>query len=184
MSAIGSHHSARMLEDRWLTPPWILDALGPFDLDPCAAPEPRPWPTAARHITRPDDGLSVGWDGRVWLNPPYSDQVGKWLGRLAGHPGGGTALIFARTETAWFREHIWQHATALLFLVGRLHFCHPSGRMARANAGAPSVLIAYGRNDAEQLGASGLPGVFTRDWILTGSAAPGQQPVLFGGDAA
>lgn len=21
----------------WLTPPWMLDMLGPFDLDPCAA---------------------------------------------------------------------------------------------------------------------------------------------------
>ena len=30
----------------WITPPWILRALGPFDLDPCAADQ-QPWPTAA-----------------------------------------------------------------------------------------------------------------------------------------
>lgn len=30
-----------MKSDIWLTPPHILDALGPFDLDPCA-PDPRP----------------------------------------------------------------------------------------------------------------------------------------------
>lgn len=57
--AIGSHHSARILEERWLTPPSILTALDPFDLDPCAAPEPRPWPTADRHITRSEDGLTA-----------------------------------------------------------------------------------------------------------------------------
>ena len=24
--------------DNWYTPRWIIDALGPFDCDPCAAP--------------------------------------------------------------------------------------------------------------------------------------------------
>jgi hypothetical protein len=75
--AIGSHQSARMLEERWLTPPGIIGALGPFGLDPCAAPEPRPWPTAARHITRPDDGLAADWgQDRVFLNPPSLSELG------------------------------------------------------------------------------------------------------------
>jgi len=43
---IGSHQSAAMMKDEWLTPPDIIKALGPFDLDPCA-PIVRPWPTAA-----------------------------------------------------------------------------------------------------------------------------------------
>ena len=81
--AIGSHQSARMLTDTWLTPPEILEALGSFDLDPCAAPDPRPWPTAAWHIARPADGLAATWAGRVWLNPPYGPATGRWLGRLA-----------------------------------------------------------------------------------------------------
>ena len=82
---IGGHHSAQMGSDTWLTPLEIIAALGAFDLDPCAAPEPRPWPTAATHIARPDDGLAVEWSGRVWLNPPYSAQVATWVGRLARH---------------------------------------------------------------------------------------------------
>src|SRR6266700_2805786 len=102
----------------WLTPPALLATLGPFDLDPCAAPRPRPWPTAARHIIRPANGLAERWEGRVWLNPPYS-VIGPWAGRLAGH-GQGTALIFARTETAWFAGYVWAKATALLFLAGRI----------------------------------------------------------------
>lgn len=49
----------------WLTPKWILEPLGAFDLDPCAAPSPRPWDTAANHIELPTDGLASGWAGRV-----------------------------------------------------------------------------------------------------------------------
>jgi hypothetical protein len=40
----------------WLTPRYILDSLGKFDLDPCAALD-QPWATAKRHLTVKDDGL-------------------------------------------------------------------------------------------------------------------------------
>ena len=56
---LSSHQSARMKKDEWLTPPEILRALGPFDLDPCA-PADRPWPTAALHYTVRDNGLCGG----------------------------------------------------------------------------------------------------------------------------
>lgn len=157
MTGIGAHHSPVAGTDTWLTPPNIVEALGPFDLDPCAAPEPRPWPTAARHITWPQDGLAEKWHGRVWCNPPYGRATAVWLDRMAQH-GHGTALIFARTETAMFVEHAWRRATALLFLHGRLHFHHADGTRAPANAGGPSVLIAYGKPDAEALWRSQLPG--------------------------
>lgn len=160
MSAIGGHQSARMVSDTWLTPPAILAALGEFDLDPCAAPEPRPWPTAAQHYTRDDDGMAQEWKGRVWLNPPYSREAARWLRRLAEH-GHGTALVFARTETAWFVEHVWKRASLLLFLAGRIHFHYPDGRRAPANSGAPSVLVAYGDADAERLAQSGIRGALT-----------------------
>nr|WP_239652141.1 phage N-6-adenine-methyltransferase [Mycobacterium sp. UM_NZ2] len=149
--------------DIWLTPRHILDALGPFDLDPCAAPDPKVWPTARNHIRLPDDGLACHWSGRVWCNPPYGMQAWEWLKKLANH-GHGTALIFARTETAGFVETVWRSATAVLFLHGRLHFHHPDGTRAVANAGAPSCLVAYGRRDADLLEASGLPGTYVPGW--------------------
>jgi hypothetical protein len=156
--AIGAHHSADAVTDTWLTPRFILDALGPFDMDPCAAPDPAFWPTAARHLVWPAaDGLVTPWDGRVWLNPPYGAALARWLGRMADH-GCGTALTFARTETAAFFDGVWERADALLFLRGRLHFHYPDGRRAEANSGAPSVLIAYGARDAGRLLDSGLDG--------------------------
>lgn len=154
--AMGSHQSHRAKTTTWLTPPHIIDALGKFDLDPCAAPG---WKTADRHIILPEDGLIAEWEGRVWLNPPYGNAVWEWLDKLAAH-GNGTALIFARTETAGFVEQVWNKATALYFLHGRLHFHYPDGTQAKANAGAPSVLVAYGDADAEKLRTCGLPGTY------------------------
>ncbi|MFD5599198.1 DNA N-6-adenine-methyltransferase [Leucobacter sp. NPDC058333] len=157
--AMGSHHSPRAQTTTWLTPPEIVEALGPFDLDPCAAPSPRPWPTAAEHIELPRDGLAEAWHGRVWLNPPYSHAAWTWLSKLADH-GDGIALVFARTETVGFVAQVWQRATAVLFLHGRLHFHFPDGERAPANSGAPSALVAYGADAAASLRNSGIEGTY------------------------
>lgn len=160
--AMGSHQCATTGDDVWLTPRYVLDALGPFDLDPCAAPVEANWLTAADHYRLPEDGLTLPWHGRVWCNPPYS-SVWRWLDRLANH-GSGTALIFARTETAGFQAHVWGRATAVLFLAGRLTFHHRDGSKAAANSGAPSCLVAYGSDDADRLAACELHGAFVHSW--------------------
>jgi hypothetical protein len=144
------------LTNDWLTPLPIIEALGRFDLDPCC-PAEMPWRTAAEMICRPDCGLSVAWFGRVWLNPPYGPEVGRWMERLADH-GNGIAMIFSRTDTAAFHRTVWNRASAILFFKGRLHFHRPSGQRAKLNAGAPSCLVAYGANNLAALQQSGLPG--------------------------
>lgn len=151
-----SHERSRTGKDEWLTPPAILQALGPFDLDPCAAVD-RPWPTARHHFTIQDDGLSKAWQGRVWLNPPYGSQTGKWLDRLADH-GNGVALIFARTDTRMFFAYVWGRAQAVHFLRGRLTFWNVDGTPAAHSGGAPSCLVAYGENNLRALAGSGLAG--------------------------
>lgn len=159
LSMSGHQRAHRGETDVWLTPPEIIEDLGPFDLDPCAA-LCQPWATAARHLTTRDDGLAAPWQGMVWLNPPYGPDTWQWLARLADHTPGGIALIFARTETRGFVDHVWNRATALRFLHGRLHFHHHDGTRAKANAGAPSVLIAYGAPGAQRLERSRLPGTY------------------------
>ncbi|TAL65864.1 MAG: adenine methyltransferase [Burkholderiaceae bacterium] len=159
---MGGHHSPAMQKDEWLTPPHIIKALGVFDLDPCApADHRRPWDMASRHYSIEDDGLAQPWAGRIWCNPPYGLGTAHWLKRLADH-GDGMALIFARTETTMFFEHIWSRADAVLFLRGRLHFHHVGGTRAAVNAGAPSVLAAYGEANVQALQASGLEGQLIR----------------------
>jgi hypothetical protein len=206
---IGGHHSAAAATTSWLTPPPIIAALGgvqSFDLDPCAFPA---WPTARHGYALPEtDGLAAGWSGRVWLNPPYtSGEIADWLQKLGDH-GRGTALIFARSETDAFQAQVFGRASGLLWLAGRLHFYaddanlygahdgpHAWGKHARgfercelcgvakANAGAPSVLCAYGQEDLDRLAASGLAGNlhplrFARFLIVGALSATWREAVL------
>lgn len=156
---IGGHQRAYVgRSDEWLTPPEILKALGEFDLDPCS-PINRPWPTAKQHYTIEDNGILSTWEGRVFLNPPYGPETGRWLELLADH-GNGIALIFARTETDMFFRHVWKRANGLLFLRGRLYFYKVTGERAKSNSGGPSVLIAYGSENAKTLQNCGLDGYY------------------------
>lgn len=142
----------------WLTPPDLIRILGPFDLDPCAAPSPRPWPTAFHHIEPPEDGISARWEGRVFLNPPYTQNIRVWLEKMAAHRR-GIALIFARTETETWHKYIWPVAHSVFFFQGRLFFHRPDGSRGESNAGAPSALISYSEEDTEIIRNSSLNGV-------------------------
>jgi DNA N-6-adenine-methyltransferase (Dam) len=174
---LGSHQRTIGATQVHLTPRWIIDALGPFDVDPCAA-NPRPWDCAEVNLSEADDGLHQPWAGRVWLNPPFDrHKVGRWIGRLAEH-GRGTALLHARTETEWFRI-CWQRATAILFMARRLAFVKPDGTPCTtksgevANSGAPPVLVAFGDYDASRLRAFGAEhgGALVERWQLFGEAS-------------
>ena len=155
-TGMGGHQSANSQTVEWLTPPYILEELGPFDLDPCC-PESRPWDTARTHYTQEDCGDLLPWFGRIWLNPPYGEEVWRWLELLANHRN-GIALIFARTETEGFHRWVWRQADGLLFLKGRLTFYRPDGSLSSYNAGAPSVLVGYGSANIKRLKGSGLVG--------------------------
>lgn len=140
----------------WYTPPRIFAALGlPFDLDPCS-PGGRvvPWIPAATHFTRADDGLRQPWHGRVWLNPPYGRDMERWLDRFAAHRR-GIALVFARTDTAWFHRYATR-ADVLCFTRGRIAFVSPTAENRAAGAGCGSVFLAYGRECVQALRQSGL----------------------------
>lgn len=182
-AAIGGHHSRSAGSVEWLTPPSLIQALGGWesiDRDPCA-PVIQMYRTARGVWTMLDDGLAQDWDPRerFYVNPPYGDEVAVWLSRLADQ-GNGTALIFARTETDAFFEQGWLRAHAALFLRGRLNFHYgealsmisyrggkvvrgrtfEAGERAPKNSGAPSVLLAYGEEEAERLAESGIEGQF------------------------
>lgn len=141
----------------WLTPPWIMRELGKFDLDPCC-PGTMPWRTADRMIHEPEDGLSVKWEGRVWLNPPYGKCIDRWLSRLAAH-GRGVSLVFARTDTQWAQDAFFK-ATSVLFIKRRLTFCDNEGVPAPNSAGCGSMLLAYGQEDSLALNNSSIEGKF------------------------
>jgi phage N-6-adenine-methyltransferase len=162
--SLGSHQKTVGDSQTWITPRWILKALGEFDLDPAAA-DPRPWDCARLNLTERDDGLSQPWpaNARVFLNPPFHRyQVGAWIKKLADH-GRGVALLHARTEAGWFLP-CWESASAILFLADRIYFHYPDGRRAEANSGAPACLIAFGEADTSILRSSGIAGFLVTEW--------------------
>lgn len=145
----GQQRVQRGPSEDWLTPPYILDALGPFDLDPCAAAE-MPWRTARVMLTEADNGLLLDWaeeageGALVWLNPPYGRDTARWLERLTMSGLEGLALIFARTETDMFQRLVFDRASGVLFVKGRVRFHLLDGRESPGDGGAPSAIVAYG----------------------------------------
>jgi len=134
----------------WLTPLWLIESLGSFDLDPCGFPGHR---TAERLITLPNDGLTQEWSGRVWLNPPYGKHTEHWLRKLKEHDN-GIALVFARLETKWIQPFI---SGGIFTLEGRLKFLNDQFKEV-TNAGSPSMLIPFGRKNVGAILSSDLKG--------------------------
>lgn len=140
----GSIHFSSASPD-WYTPPDIVErvngVMGGIDLDPCADVG-RGIP-AANHYTFEDDGLLREWRGRVYLNPPYGKEIGRWIRKLKEEYEGGDveeaiALVPARTDTDWFgclREY------PRCFVKGRLKFS-----AHKNSAPFPSCLFYFGDN--------------------------------------
>ena len=145
--------------DEWYTPREIVQALGLFDLDPCAPS--RQFYTAKECYTKAEDGLKQPWHGRVWCNPPYSRKlITPFIRKMAEH-GNGVALIFNRMDIALWHDIIFPTAAAILVVRGRLRFIRPDGTQGDA-AGCGSILVAWGDYNAEALRTSIIKGKFLR----------------------
>lgn len=129
----------------WYTPPWLFEVFGlVFDLDPCYPHDKvLPWIPARNHYTIFDDGLKKPWQGLVWCNPPYGDNMHLWMARMADH-NNGLALVFSRTETDWFQDHTIT-AAGILFLNERIRFIDSTTLQPRKSGpGAGSIVAAWG----------------------------------------
>lgn len=145
--------------DEWYTPQWIIEALGPFDLDPCSPlPHKRPYDIAPTCYTEQDDGLKHEWFGTVWLNPPYSRKLlNQFVTKLAEH-NNGIALLVNRTDNVLFQDIIFQKAASLLFMRNRVKFTRPNGTTGNPFFG--SVLVAFGTECDRRLRECNIEGKY------------------------
>ena len=127
--------------DLWSTPQATFDELDSefhFTLDPCSTHENA---KCEKHYTKEDDGLSKDWSGeRVFCNPPYGREIGKWVKKCAESKSLVVALLPARTDTKWFHEYIYGKAE-IRFIKGRLKFGD-----SKNSAPFPSMVVIW-RNE-------------------------------------
>jgi phage N-6-adenine-methyltransferase len=115
------HFSSKSNE--WVTPQDFFDRLHAefaFTIDAAASAENS---KCERFWTAEDDGLRQDWSGeRVWCNPPYGREVGKWIAKAAtSNAELVVMLIPARTDTKAWHEYIFGKAE-VRFIPGRLKF--------------------------------------------------------------
>ncbi|MDQ2069275.1 DNA N-6-adenine-methyltransferase [Natronospira bacteriovora] len=144
----------------WYTPAWVFEALGiRFDLDPASPWDHETHVPATRKLTAFDDGLKSPWSGRIWLNPPYGRETGRWMDRMIDH-GDGIALVFSRTDVSWCQKAM-KTCDAMLFYRGRMQFVPGTeNQHKRSRCGAASLFFAWGGDCASALARISDRGVF------------------------
>ena len=137
----------QLTSDDYYTPAWVFERMGiEFDLDVCAPPGGIPWIPAKRYYTQADDGLVQPWEGRVWMNPPYSGPT-PWVAKFIAHRKGVSLLPFAKS--AWF-DHIWSASDAVVA---------PGVHASRFEGGPifmPVFLAAFGDECVEAISRLGV----------------------------
>ena len=129
--------------DEWETPQYFFDDINKefyFDFDACASAENA---KCKRYCTKEQDGLVQKWGGvRIWCNPPYGREIGKWVKKAYEESLSGklvVMLIPARTDTKWFHGYIYnKDGVEIRFIKGRLKFGN-----SQSGAPFPSMVVVF-----------------------------------------
>jgi hypothetical protein len=145
MDVMGSSESPE-----WYTPQHIidltLDLFDGIDLDPCSNSHKVPNVPARIHYTKEDNGLVQTWHGKVYMNPPYGDEISDWTEKLVesyeqGEIEEAIALLPGRIDTQWFQP-LYEYL--ICNIRGRLRFVGSEN-----SAPFPSVIVYLGERERE-----------------------------------
>lgn len=139
--------------DSWRTPRWLVRAVdsalpGGITFDAaCTSMNAVSRRGYGMHHDRGYDGLAESWndvlreqmggwrgdlaDETVWCNPPYGDQLPKWMARCAAEAANNdfsvVALVPARVETRWWADSVIGAGASVAFFTGRIAFENEEG---------------------------------------------------------
>ena len=144
------------------TPQYILDALGQFDLDPCAG-----FNTALANnnyaIDQGIDGLKEKWSGLVWCNPPFS-QKEIWIEKMISH-GKGILILPERGSAPWFGP--LANSCGHYFVLGeKVDFLD-----GKSSNNLGSCLFPFGDEALQRVISSGLSGHLVKVITFTSRSA-------------
>ena len=145
----GKWNPARPSLNEWYSPAWIVEpareVLGRFDLDPASCEAANETIKAGRYFTAEDDGLAQPWEGRIWMNPPYSDRdLIRWVTKLVESMDSGDVPEAVMLLPAYVETRMGQAALARCEAV-----CFPSKRVQFERPGLPTTnppagsMVAY-----------------------------------------
>jgi hypothetical protein len=142
MRVMGSSESPE-----WYTPAYIISHVQQvfpvIHVDPCSNSHENPNVPAEVVYTKEDNGLNQQWNGNVYMNPPYGDEIGPWIDRMVSlHREGkiqAIALLPARIDTAWFQP---LYDYPMCNIRGRVRFLN-----AENSAPFPSVAVYLGPHE-------------------------------------
>ena len=151
------HVSFNSGNNEWYTPPKYIEAarvvMGGIDLDPASSDVANQTVRATKYYTKQDNGLMHNWQGRVWMNPPYSSKlIGPFVDKLSLHVHFGDVteacvLVNNATETAWFNT-LLEVASCVCFIRGRVRFIDAAGNPSGTPLQGQAVLYIGPNVDA------------------------------------
>lgn len=136
IEAEANHGALGTGENEWYTPIQYIEAarevMGGIDLDPATSEVAQKAIQAAAHFTLQQDGLKQAWQGRVWLNPPYTQPaIHHFIEKLLteateGRVEQAIVLTHNSTDTLWFHR-LEEVASRICFTKGRIAFIDSDG---------------------------------------------------------
>jgi len=115
--------------DDWYTPEQFMDIVrealgGTIDLDPASHVIANRVVQAQRIFTIDQNGLTQPWEGRIWLNPPFSDWP-RWADKVLSELDSIEAIVMlgaTRTLTAQYFRPLLERSDGFCIITGRTPF--------------------------------------------------------------
>ena len=140
-------------EYEWYTPKEYIDAvravLGEIDLDPATSEFANQTVQSKKIYTVETNGLDKTWEGKVFMNPPFKNELIKqFVPKLIKHYKNNEIseailLTDSCTETSWYQDAL-DTSTAYCHPKSRLKFYDPNNKIQSAHR--PQTFFYFGNN--------------------------------------
>ena len=131
--------------DEWMTPPEIVErarvVLGRIDLDPASSVLAQKVVKAKWFLTKEVDGLSVGWRGNIFMNPPYSRGLfDAFVGQLIESQPEAWLIVVNNVTETHTGQRLLDCADLVCFPRGRIAFLGPNAKPVANNRRGQMIL--------------------------------------------
>ena len=139
-------------DPKWITPRYVFDHFNKtykFNFDAAASAKNA---KCKNFLSEKEDALNKNWckkGRRIWLNPPYSRHMGKWIKKAYEESKKGclvACLVYSRTDTIWWHDYVIKHAWKIHFIKGRIQFISSKDGKTKSAAPAASCVIIFKPN--------------------------------------